>query len=960
MMWSVACVSAILWSVCNALGPSCCKYATSSCRSACDGVSLLGIAADHVERLRFVSLIADLCPENLTRFWSCINDTLDDINRGDSWYGRPCCHEAKMKKCQLACIRAQSADELQPACRQSDEIEFQACLEKQELGEWCCNQAQTPQCYVACKNIFIGVGKSSGGSRQIRAAVTASCSQHSPAVLQCVRNITHAKRSQDAHQKIHCCEHAPNDKCRGTCLAVLRKIDVEQEIMDALLEGGCDAPRLHDKLWQCFLYSSKRNTQRTKHSPLPMDGAKIQCCLRATTVECLRLCLKTFGTDWGSYWESFHTKCQYHPAEVDMQNCLVDVDEPCELGCSGLSYCTNFNNRPTELFHSCTHRADRAARDDILLWSRGLIRLPSMDIPVLNVSSCRPEAWKAVACALQIKPCHQHDHVSAICKQDCIDILSRCVDRGRLAGNQTPYTLCESLAPPGDSMPCISIKPYLKESGVGGSRHEVTHPCREHACNASSVCLLDRKCSDGYPCSKYQCVPGSPIGELSKTVVAGGTFVRIPTVSHDSKCYTVCRSSGSGTLEDCTPQPCTGNDEPCWIAGRKYAHNTRFTIDCSDCFCDSGKVTCTGGPCSSEGDAMGLVPKGLPCNCPKEYFAVCGSNGKTYPNACLARCAGLSPDQYAIGSCFDKDPCASNPCPHNTRCIPSRKVCLVHTGDLCKQYVCVNTEGNCFHDAHQVVCDTEQNEHDSLCTLLKNERSLAYLGRCESHCHQRGVVCGIDGETYESACAARAHRVLVDYNGPCVTVSVLVPGPHGVPRKKSYCSNIRCPPLPSKACVNTVLRGVCCPICGSAVQVGYNEKLATHAVTAAKTEDPMTLPAILNRLREQIYTSECDLFGYLDLKSSIVVIVAPVTKYPTHLQASACQKEAQKLDSLVRARSPRLLSILSLSVFTTAAEVSEELASVADLPARGRTLASALNRVFTFAVSFAIVLVSRL
>ncbi|KAG0424940.1 hypothetical protein HPB47_027865 [Ixodes persulcatus] len=334
--------------------------------------------------------------------------------------------------------------------------------------------------------------------------------------------------------------------------------------------------------------------------------------------------------------------------------CLVD--EPCELGCDDLSYCTHFNRRPAELFHSCNARSDKTAEADVRLWSQGLIRLPVMDIPVRNVSTCPPEAWKAVACTLQLKPCHRHDHASAICKDDCVDILNRCVDPSRLKEFETPYTLCEALAPPGENPPCISLRPYLEMSKLEANVREVTHPCRAHTCNASSICILKRKCSDkDYPCSKYQCVSGKAsflrclVGEASKTIVPRGTFVSIPTLAHDSKCSMVCRCSNTGTLQDCTPQPCTGTDEPCWLGGRKY---------------------------------------GLPCSCPKDYFAVCGSNGKTYPNACLARCAGLSPDQYKIGVCFDMDPCASNPCPRNTRCIVNRKVCLVRGYDVCKQYIC--------------------------------------------------------------------------------------------------------------------------------------------------------------------------------------------------------------------------------------------------------------------------------
>lgn len=97
--------------------------------------------------------------------------------------------------------------------------------------------------------------------------------------------------------------------------------------------------------------------------------------------------------------------------------CLFPVDEPCELGCEGLSYCTNFNYRPTELFRSCDPRSDGAAKKDIEQWEMdGVIHLPMMEIHVLKISECQTDVWKAIACALQIKPCHHEAHINRICK----------------------------------------------------------------------------------------------------------------------------------------------------------------------------------------------------------------------------------------------------------------------------------------------------------------------------------------------------------------------------------------------------------------------------------------------------------------------------------------------------------------------------------------------------------------
>ena len=62
-----------------------------------------------------------------------------------------------------------------------------------------------------------------------------------------------------------------------------------------------------------------------------------------------------------------------------------------------------------------------------------------------------------------------------------------------------------------------------------------------------------------------------------------------------------------------------------------------------------------------------IILPGLPCNCDGTFSPVCGVNGKTYPNSCLARCTSLQEQQYESGACASKDPCHHNPCPLNTK-----------------------------------------------------------------------------------------------------------------------------------------------------------------------------------------------------------------------------------------------------------------------------------------------------
>lgn len=73
-------------------------------------------------------------------------------------------------------------------------------------------------------------------------------------------------------------------------------------------------------------------------------------------------------------------------------------------------------HRPTELFRSCNIQSDQGAMNDIKLWSNGTIKMPFMNIPVLDIRKCLPDMWKAVACSLQIKPCHSKSRGSVICK----------------------------------------------------------------------------------------------------------------------------------------------------------------------------------------------------------------------------------------------------------------------------------------------------------------------------------------------------------------------------------------------------------------------------------------------------------------------------------------------------------------------------------------------------------------
>lgn len=80
-------------------------------------------------------------------------------------------------------------------------------------------------------------------------------------------------------------------------------------------------------------------------------------------------------------------------------------------------------------------------------------------------------------------------------------------------------------------------------------------------------------------------------------------------------------------------------------------------------------------------------------------------------------------------------------------------------------------------------------------------------------CKSVEPVCGHNGETYSSVCAAYSDRVAVDYYGHCQAVGVL--SDYGF---HSECAFVKCPQLSTTGCKPVIAPGML--ICWSLLQVG--------------------------------------------------------------------------------------------------------------------------------------------
>jgi hypothetical protein len=147
------------------------------------------------------------------------------------------------------------------------------------------------------------------------------------------------------------------------------------------------------------------------------------------------------------------------------------------------------------------------------------------------------------------------------------------------------------------------------------------------------------------------------------------------------------------------------------------------------CGGSAGNTCTTGQFCKHDVGSCGPDDSGVctpkPPTCQPVSAPVCGCDGKTYDNACLADSAGVSVDH--AGACATQAACGGT------------------TGVQCAaDQFCKHDQGACAADA-QGVCAPMP----AFCPPTLTQ------------------VCGCDGTTYSNSCFADAAGVAVDHAGPC-------------------------------------------------------------------------------------------------------------------------------------------------------------------------------------------------
>ncbi|KAF6024232.1 RECK [Bugula neritina] len=607
----------------------CCKHVSKAKYTPCKDVcEQLWMSRGPLQQMEIFSTAYRHCPINdLLTFWQCIGANYPVLTEIESWEGRSCCELAYSSDCQLACQTANSITDLKQRCSLDSEKTLYACVDRQTGSQQCCPNIMSTQCKAACRAMF--AGETSSADATLTSNLDALCTGSNSYVHQCIQNWTQQQQQQQpptssSHAtSIQCCSKGANTMCKQTCVTAFTGMRSQDDIMKTLIPV-CGQPESTEPFWQCFLLS-EADSNRGRSSDIkklpPLDSASLQCCSKAVSTQCRSLCIQLYDRKLSSVWESFSSACKYNTNELSMMTCLQDVKAPCKVGCKQLDFCSNFNNRFDISFRSCNKEADVASRREYSSWLRNKrIQLPStMTVPIKDIRTCEPAMWKAISCALNVKPCNAQGSHGRICKADCISVLDKCVDNSERSYNTG--ALCDQLLVSDDEKECISLLQFIEPSFVTETEIDLSNPCVPNPCNKTQLCEVNQnypQCQETHrSCQPFVCRSSCRIGENSPVRVKSNQLVKIIDLKSNSdlNCYNVCKCGHHSMLTRCQNSYCDQSDSCVFYSTTSVVeHGTLFNMNCNKCICHQGETICSRQHCP-----ISQQTSGGSCGCPLSY-----------------------------------------------------------------------------------------------------------------------------------------------------------------------------------------------------------------------------------------------------------------------------------------------------------------------------------------------------
>lgn len=242
----------------------------------------------------------------------------------------------------------------------------------------------------------------------------------------------------------------------------------------------------------------------------------------------------------------------------------------------------------------------------------------------------------------------------------------------------------------------------------------------------------------------------------------------------DARSDIVFHPDGSNEGPDITdvPPPVSCEITGC-PAGSTCCASRGYCYDATACIACCPPAGATGPECQSDAQcAAGYYCEGVSCrvigncaprptSCDPTNAPVCGCDGMTYANACTAASMGQS--VRTNGACAPRD-AGPGPCNADSDCYGGQFCCA--STHACYAWTC---PGCCPGDrpcSNNTDCAADR--YCSVCGGQSNDGGGGWCLRRPPSCGTEGAtVCGCDGVTYSSECAANAAGQLVATSGAC-------------------------------------------------------------------------------------------------------------------------------------------------------------------------------------------------
>ncbi len=420
-----------------------------------------------------------------------------------------------------------------------------------------------------------------------------------------------------------------------------------------------------------------------------------------------------------------------------------------------------------------------------------------------------------------VKPCQDNagcDATEYCRKESCQAQAGFCEARpGPCSGEQDPVCGCDGVT---YSNACEAARAGMNVD-YAGACSTICHSNSE--CRAEEYCRLGSCAAETGVCRPRptdcgnEWAPVCGCDGLSYPndcyAARAGMSLSFYGLCYHERCFDnqLCGAAGYCRFEEChvgsgfcSPRPttcpdvvnpvcgCDGNsyENECWanLDGVSVAYQGQCPNICStNSDCAQGEF-CLLETCNHKSG----ICQPRPAECSNEPDAVCGCDGKSYTNQCLAYHNGVNVDHP--GAC-DAPGCRGNEDCQSAVLYCSKHRCLDESG------WCIQRPNGCQLPVYAPVCGCDGVGYDNECQARLAGQNIDYLGKCEGDscftqdgCYAADLycefvpcaietgkcrlrpqgcelgwepVCGCDKITYASACIAGIFGASVDYAGEC-------------------------------------------------------------------------------------------------------------------------------------------------------------------------------------------------